>query len=135
MTITEFIEAEHKDHLVSWLEKRNLPKNLAEDLPTIGLIAFKDSLPIAVAFLRQTEGNLGIFDGLCTNPDAPAHMRHFAIDKLTAEIIDIAKDFEFTAIIAWSEDAGTLERSVKHGFRRMPQSLIAIDLRNKSAMH
>ena len=83
---------------------------------------------IAVAFLRMVEGGYAHFDGLVTNPDAPSDLRHSAIDLLSAQTIELAKELKLKGLIAHSTDENTLTRSAKHGFIKSDAVLVVLDL-------
>jgi hypothetical protein len=84
--------------------------------------------PVAVAFLRQSEGGVGILEGLATNPDASGSDRNNAIDCLIEMIVLAAEKLEIRYLLSYSRDKSTLERSKKHGFDVVPQTLIVKDL-------
>ena len=120
-----YVEAYEKEKCLGrWLEAHGLTRDLCNDLPNIGYMAFHDDSPVAVIFLRLVEGRMGIIDGLCTDPKARPDIRNRAIDLLVERVMERAKELEFKKVIAWSQDAHTLERSLKHGFERMPDSMI-----------
>ena len=119
--------------LNSWLIYRGSPSVDMRETAGIGYIAYEeikgdDDRPVAVAFLRRCEGGFGMLDGLCTNPSAPSEVRHIAIDKVVEKVIDRAKKYGMKHLLSWSLDAGTLERSQRHGFVRPPYVLITRSL-------
>ena len=121
------------DDLNSWLIARSHPEAKIEDLAGIGFICLEerkteDDFPVAVAFLRRCEGGFGILDSLATNPDASSKLRHLAIDLTVGRIINKAKSYNMRHLLAWSLDAGTLERSERHGFVQPPHVLITRSL-------
>lgn len=128
MKIVQYDSGLHEKFVRTWLKARNLSEDLCENHPAIGLIAIHNEVPIAVGFLRQVEGGFGMFDGLCTNPKMESLVRNKAIDMLVDELIHVAKSFEMKAIIAWSVDMGTLIRAERHGFKKMNDQLINLNL-------
>ena len=132
--IEEFKKEEHLEFLLSWLRARNKGPEVADNLPAFGYIAYHHSRPVATAFLRQVEGNLGICEGLCTNPEASSNVRSIAIDSLIEQLIETAKAIDIKALIAWSQDKNTLERSVRHGFNKTADELLVFNI-VKSIVH
>lgn len=115
--------------LNSWLKERGHKELERFSLPPIGVVVLEEETPIAVCFLRRCEGLLGIIDGLATNPAAASALRHEAIDTAVRVIIEQARIYGITALVAWSKDAGTLVRAFdRHGFRQLPDTMIIKDL-------
>jgi N-acetylglutamate synthase-like GNAT family acetyltransferase len=127
MVLVEFDEDLHSPFIRSWLQARNLTDDLMNNPPSIGLVCFHNEVPIACGFLRQVEGNFGLFDGLCTNPKMRSEIRHDAIDFLVSEIIQIARSMEMRCIFGWTVDNGTLARSERHGFQRLKHEMIVLN--------
>lgn len=107
-----------------FLSRRDLPLSMADSLPMIGfVISYNDEL-IAMGFIRKVEGGYGMIDGYITDPDQPPHIRNEALDLLTYHIIKAAKDNNINNLIATTQDENTICRSLKHGFRKLPESVI-----------
>lgn len=117
-----------KIHIASWLNDRALNGSLSHDLPTLGLITYYETTPVAAGFLRRVEGNYCMLDSLITNKNIPSDYRDMALDYLVPKLINLAKSQGFTKIIAFSQDKHTLIRSLKHGFVHLPHTPIALDL-------
>lgn len=115
--------------LNEWLRAHGKPEVDENGIPTIGLIAFYAGNPVAAAFLRRCEGHWGLLEGMTSNPDTPAHIRHAALDAITTALVEQAKLFDMTMILAWTLDSSTLVRSARHGFRKLPETMIVKDLR------
>lgn len=98
------------------------------DVPRFGLLVYIDERPVCVGFLRRCEGNYAFIDGLTTNPRILGDLRHVAIDALVVELKKKALEFGVRHLLAWSVDEGTLKRSQRHGFAKMPDTLIAASL-------
>lgn len=128
MKIVRFNLAKHYDVLRDMLVKNNQPVLPPHTFPRIGFLAYEGSVCIASAFLRKVEGGYAQLDGLCTNPEQPGHLRHIAIDKVVQCVLKRAAVLGLAHVMAFSVDAGTIERSKKHGFVQLPHSLIAVDL-------
>jgi N-acetylglutamate synthase-like GNAT family acetyltransferase len=110
--------------------------SILDDLPEIGLVASEGKTLICCAFLRQIEGNLGLFDGLCSNPAVIGTIRHLALDFVVQEIINTARDFKMRAILGWSSDVGTITRSERHYFKKLDHNqMIILDLNEKLGVH
>lgn len=114
--------------LNNWLAQNSHELATHDEIPKIGFVAMRGRYPIAVAFMRQCEGNIAMLDGLATDPKASGKFRHEAIDLLVTHIIKIADKMRLRAIIAHTRDASTLERSKKHGFVVIPMTVISKDL-------
>lgn len=111
-----------------WLVKRDMPSLPVEDFPAIGFLALDGVTPIAAAFIRRLEGGFAQYDGLITNPGATSELRDKANDLVTTEIIKTCKQLGIKALTAYSTDENTLIRAEKHGFRRLPHTMIALGL-------
>jgi hypothetical protein len=119
----------HYDLIKSWAVKRLLSSDILNDLPKIGFIAFDDDeCAVACAFLRKCEGNVGILEGLMTNPECNSFDRHLAIDMSVKCLIKFSISRKYKVILAYSLDESTLARSSSHGFIRQEHTLIKLDL-------
>lgn len=102
---------------------------MAEDLPEIGFIAFDAQEPIAVGFLRKMEGPYAMIDSFISNPLVLSMMtRVHAIDLITQELIQKAKQLEIRHLMAFCEYTGTLKRSYRHGFKKLSCAMIGLSL-------
>ena len=111
-----------KPFIQEWLEARGI--KVIDPLPEIGFLAAVDDVPTAVGFLRKVEGGVGWIDSLCSNPEQPSLARHLAIESVVKTLINQALLHRMTALIAYSVDASTLERSKTHGFVHLPHTVI-----------
>lgn len=111
----------------SWLSQRKSPRWGPEFFPKRGWVVEKNKEKIAVAFLRRCE-KWGMIDCLVSNPFASSDDRHLGINELMDFIIKQAKGMGLTMVFAHSMDNSTLERSETLGFKRLPHTLIALDL-------
>lgn len=115
--------------LNDWLRARDLSPKEIHDIPSIGFVVSEGDFRIATCFLRRCEGNYGIVDGLCTNPEADSELRHYAIDVAVKIICEEAKQREITHLVAWTVDNGTLERGcTRHGFSKSRHTLLTKEL-------
>lgn len=128
MIVRVYNRVDHADHLRSWLRARDKSEQIIDGLPAYGAIAFDGAEPIAAAFLRRAENEYGIFDGLITKPTADKKLRHIALDLVVENVIQKAKELGLKTIVAWTSDTGTLERSDRHGFKKLADTMIALDL-------
>lgn len=128
MQVRAFHLADHISIIRHWLNQRNLEVRLADELPEIGFIAFDRDEPIACAFLRKVEPIFAQLDGLMTNVTAKSEFRHEAIDAVVTACIEKAKELKLKQLIAFSVDEGTLKRSEKHRFLKLPHTVIALNL-------
>lgn len=108
--------------------ERKMDPELAKDLPEVGFIAFDDGIPVAAGFLRRVEGGYSLLDGLISNPNCRPWDRHVCIDLVVQELIKTAVARDDKKIVAYSEDISTINRSFVHGFKKLPHSLICLDL-------
>lgn len=129
MEVVEYDKEKHLKHIQDWLVMRDLDMDLSKDIPRIGFVAYGNREPICAGFLRLVESDYLILDSLITNPHASAQTRNRSIDLVVRELILKAKTLGKLKIIANSVDQNTLERSTKHGFKVMPHTMIALDLR------
>jgi len=100
-----------------------------QELTRTGFIAFDEQdEPVAAAFLRQIEGGMGLFDGLISNGHMTADLRDAGLDAVVLALIARARELNITRIMAFSEDEGTLKRSLRHGFVHLKHTTIALKL-------
>lgn len=126
----------HEAILKGWLMERGLDGDAnCSDLPGIGYISFVEDIPIATAFLRRCEGPYAMLDGLASNPKAESFHRHLGIELVVTQVIECAQHFKLKKLLAYSIDAGTLERSLHHGFKKLPHTLIGLDLEVQNGFH
>lgn len=115
-----------KAYIDTWWTDRQSPA--PQEVPAIGYVAYCRGEPIACAFIRAVEGGYAQLDGLASNPSAPGEMRHSAIDLVVEKVMKEAKALGYKGMLAYSVDAATLMRSIRHGFKVMPHVLIVADL-------
>lgn len=126
--VLDFDPVFHVKHLYDWFKMRNLNLELINELPKVGCMAFYKDLGIAAAFLRMVEPHYALLDGLITNPEALAPLRSDSIDACVKHVIQKAKDLKVKSVLAHIVDAGVLKRSEKHGFKKLPDSMICLSL-------
>jgi len=126
MHLQSFDIEKELDVVNGWMQARDLYSVSRETLPEIGFIAYENSLPIGVAFLRQCEGGFCMGDMIITNPDAEPKYRDKALNLLFGECLRVAKARGFKAILAYSLDDKTIERLEKHGLKKSPFTYLTI---------
>lgn len=116
--------AHHFTLINSWLADRGIASISAQELPKDGLMIYGREGYLAGGFLRQCEGGIALMDSYITNPNAPAELRNEALEKMTGELLRVAKNKGYTKVIAYSADSHTIERAVAHGFAIIDQALL-----------
>ncbi len=122
---------DHEDlaALNDWLVARGRKREDVSDIPAVGFIVSHDDMKVAACFLRRCEGNVGIVDGLTSNPDAPPEIRHAALDVAINCVCEEAKQREITRLMAWTVDNSALIRGCeRHGFAKLSHILMSKDL-------
>lgn len=128
ISLQRYDEFCHKEIIVGWLLGHGLNHGDIDDFPSLGYVAYVDSGPVAVLFLRICEKTMAIVEGLTTNKTATSIDRHCGINDALAQLISDARTLGVKRILAYSEDIGTLVRSEAHGFRKLPHVLIGLNL-------
>lgn len=134
-TVEVFNDELHMGLLISWLKARDMSMEMTKNLPSVGFVIFESHRPIAIGFLRQVEGHVGICEGLCTNPEIEPSTRDTAADIMVERLIEAGRELKFTTLMAWTIDKHTLERSLRHGFVKNPSTLIAYDILQAPKLH
>lgn len=125
MEIVRYHPLNHASLMKTWREAYGLDLKAIDELPEFGLVAFDGELPICAGFLRKVEASKQVFlDSLIANPKTSGKIRYHAIDSLCEALIKEAEERKFESIWAISVDAGTLKRSLKHGFRATPSVVV-----------
>lgn len=127
--VTQFDMFSHYELIIDWLRARKLDTKLADELPVNGFIAKTEKKDaVCAGFLRMVEGGYAMLDSLITNPTQPPEVRDEAIDAVVKRLISAAEDWNITRILANTTDAHTLERSKRHGFTALPNTMIVLEL-------
>ena len=100
------------EQVKSWFLARKMVPPPEDLLPKNGVIM--DG--IAAGFLYLTDSSVAIIDGYISNKDSVKHERDQAIDKLTLELISIAKAKGFKIIKADTMIKSVGNRAALHGF-------------------
>lgn len=112
------------EEINSWLPF----KVTADDLPGHTYCCLYNGKIAATAGLRLIEGTICLIDSMATDQSVPGEIRHQMLDRLTATIIEKAKELGFKKLIATTEDLSILERAKRHGFSAVPQLIIVKEL-------
>ena len=128
--VKRLVKEEDLPVINGWLRARGLREVEEDGVPNAGFICFEGGEPVCAAFLRRCEGGVGIIEGMTSNPDMPGDVRHTALDVLVITLCKQASELEMTKVLAWTVDNSTLTRSARHGFQKLPQTLLAKDLRS-----
>lgn len=128
LRVDRFYHPAHYAIAQELLKARGMNENMVYDLPELGFIAFFFDHPVAIGFLREIEGKYGLIDGFISDPLQESTIRDKALDKITANLIDQAKERKILKIVAFVEDPNTIARSIKHGFARSTYQLMGLNL-------
>lgn len=131
LDVVPFILEIHLEAVLRMLYLRNSPIPPKASFPEHGCVVYRGAEPVAAAFLRRVEGGYAQLDGLVSSPVASSEMRHEAITLAVDYVLDQAQALGITQIMAISTDAGTLLRSERHGFAKLPHAFIALDLKSR----
>ncbi len=130
MRVVKFNKNMHFASLIANLVNRKAYIPQITELPKIGYAAFDGKVMVAAAFLRRMEGGYAQIDGLTSNPYESADARHRGIDLVVSRLLKHAKELHISHVTFTSEDEGTILRSQKYGFKKLPLSILAADLNN-----
>jgi hypothetical protein len=129
--VIKFNKNRHFASLVECLVARNAYIPTLAEMPKVGYVTIDQGMMVAAVFLRQVEGGFGQIDSLVSNPHSSPTERHTAIDLAVSALLVKAGDLNITKILFTSDDAGTIMRSQKYGFKKLPLALLAVDLNKR----
>lgn len=132
MTSKPFDMVEHLEPLCRWMFLRGVKVPARHEIPATGLVVSHNNQLITMGFLRKVEGDMGIWDGLVSNPEASSAVRHEALDFAITELIGIAKELKMKSIFCWCADDNTHKRALKHEFKpsQFP-GILTLELKNE----
>ncbi len=130
MKLVPYDSFKHREHAKRFLSNREMSKDLVDQLPKSGLVAFENDIPIAMGFLREVEGNYAMLDSYLTDPTISGELRDIALDRITDKLITIATHYNQTLLLAISEDVNTIARSIRHGFKFTDYKVTRLKLNN-----
>lgn len=87
----------------------------------------KDDI-VAIAGLRLMEGDICMIDSMATNQNFESTIRHEALDCLTKQLLDIAKDLGFKKVFAYTKEDCIIKRAERHGFVLTKQKIITKEI-------
>ena len=122
MELREYLR-EDFDDLNEWRWDRGMDIVTEEEIPSLGFTVIDGPMKIAIGFLRDAEG-IGIIDSVVTNPTIEGWIRHVALDRLFARLLEVAKSKNMFQVIGFSVDEHTLDRAMKHGFKKSNHTLM-----------
>lgn len=122
----------HQDLISEWMGKRGHDFQDYTGVPRHGWTVSHDGTPVAVMGLRLCEGNVGLIDTFCSDPEIDPEIRNHAADALTCELLDQAELHGLIGLIGISRDQNTIKRSVAHGFDVSNQVLFSKKLGKKA---
>lgn len=128
MEVIPFNET-HLIHLDEWLKGHKLDSSLIYEIPKIGFIAHESDIFYAAGFIRRLEAcDSALLDGLIANPKTFGKARYRAIDLVVQALSKKAKELKLKQLLAYSVDKATIKRSVRHGFKKLQHTVIALNL-------
>jgi len=66
-----------------------------------------------------------LLDSLVSNPHVTGLTRNRVIDELVTRVLEDIEASGFKRIIALSEDENTINRAIKHGFEKLPHTVLS----------
>jgi hypothetical protein len=112
-----YVENSDLASIYSWLKKHDV--HLKTEPTGIGFI-----VPGVAACFFKCDEDMGVIDGLVTNPLVSANTRHKAIEAILKDLYMYAKYLQVKHIVAWTSNDDTLMRSLAHGFIIQPHVLM-----------
>lgn len=126
MEVERYDQRRHYETLLGWLEARGAYLPSIDEMPAVGCVAYNDTIPVAIGFLRRVEGGHAQLDGLTTSPLLPPEIRSRGIDFVVERLIEEAKDLGIRSIVAFTLEPNVLSRSAKFGFIQLNQAVIVL---------
>jgi hypothetical protein len=99
--------------IAEWYRSQMEPCPPIDLLPKNGFIV-ED---ICAGFLYLTDSRLGIIDCYISNPEVSKDLRDKALNLVTLEIIDKAREYNCRVLMATSNVAAVKRRTELHGFK------------------
>lgn len=127
--VIEFDLNTHLSLVNEWRLAYNLRLLSEDETAKLGYIATISGRPVAAVFLRMVEGGYGQIDGLIRDPKANRQKASDGLDRAVSRAIQKARELSLKGLMAYTMDNRTLERSYRHGWVKLDQTLIAIDLK------
>lgn len=122
----------HKLTFANWAREWKLSEDEVAELPKIGFVAEFDGKPMAMGFIRLLENSKrGIVESLIANPSSSGKARHMALMMVSSMLVTCAKECGLKSLIAFTEHSAVFKRSLKFGFKAIPEQMIALSLKEK----
>lgn len=128
MNLERFFHKEWGEKLGCLMKVRNMDEKLVDEVPSYGVIATQCGKLVCAGFLRSVEGNFGMIDGLITDPSSSSAERHEAINLVVSSLIEAAKEFRMSVVMAFTIDDTVMARSGLYKFESMPHKLMKLSL-------
>jgi hypothetical protein len=112
ITLPRKVQPEDIEDILHWYDLRGQPLVNAT-FPPMGLIVEG----VCACFLYQTDGDIAMIEGLISNPQAPGFQRYASANDIIKRLKNYAIARGYTKVIGITQDAGTLKRVQRLGFR------------------
>lgn len=112
MMIEDFNPEVHYPTLSKWWREWDQPPPPLDWLPRTGVVAGG----YAAGFLYTTDSNVCIFDCYIANPESDPRDRDAALDAVTRELVERARELKFKAIVVNTKIDAIKSRAARHGF-------------------
>lgn len=109
--------------------KNDMSQIIPEEIPVMGIVIEKDDSVIAMGFLRQCEGYVGIMDSVITDPQTKSEDRNQALNILFEEVIKLAGSINIHHLIGFTVHPGMCERSKRFGFSEIKHKILSLEIR------
>lgn len=110
-------------------EKNEMLDINPEEIPVMGVVIENNDSVIAMGFLRQCEGYVGIMDSVITDPQTKSEDRNQALNILFEEVIKLAGSINIHNLIGFTVHPGMCERSKRFGFVEIKHKILSLEIR------
>lgn len=107
-----FVAADILD-MAGWYAARGLPCPRSSSLPEIGFI----EPHVACGFLYRTDSDVGMMEGMITNPCASLSARVRAMDEIMDSLIEAAQLLGVRHVVATCKRKSMEQRAQRHGLK------------------
>lgn len=129
MEAVKFDLNSHLPIINKWRLAYDLQPIMESSTPKLGYITYKEGKPLAAVFIRLVEGGYGQMDGLIRDKSLSKEEASVALDLCVNKAIESAKEAGISGLMAYTRDRTTMERSFKHGWVKLDQAIIVMDLK------
>ena len=117
MKVIQYLESIHLPIVHEWWEGWGWDKMPPNFLPEIGAVAYNDDdIPVAAAWLYQTDSAIAIIDWYVTSPKIRGKARNGYIEEITKRLCGIAKELGFLQAYTFVRNPHLIKRLEKEGF-------------------